>query len=89
MTAHIFVLGFVQGVGFRRYLKSKAKPLGINGWVKNLPDGRVEIFAQGKKKDIEKLIEIAQKGNIFSMIKGVDVEWEEDKEEFSDFQILF
>lgn len=89
MRARIFVMGFVHGVGFRRFIRSKARSLGITGWVKNLPDGRVEILANGKKEDIEKLIEISQKGNIFSMVKGVVVDWEKDKETFSDFQILF
>lgn len=89
MRAHIFVMGFVHGVGFRRFIRSKARALGITGWVKNLPDGRVEILANGRKKDIEKLIEISEKGNIFSQVKGVVVNWEKDKEAFSDFEILF
>ncbi|MBI2025788.1 MAG: acylphosphatase [Candidatus Levybacteria bacterium] len=89
MTAHIFIMGFVQGVGFRRYIKSKALSLGLKGWVKNLPDGRVEILAQGSKEDIQKLIEIIEKGTIFSFIKGVVVDWEETKETFSDFEIVF
>lgn len=89
MRARIFVMGFVHGVGFRRFIRSKARALGLKGWVKNLPDGRVEILANGEKKNIEKLIEIAQKGNIFSMVKGVVVDWEKEEEVFSDFEILF
>ena len=89
MSAHIFVLGFVVGVGFRRYIKKKAQALGLKGWVKNLPDGRVEILAQGPKEDIQKLIKIAEKGNIFSFVKGVVVDWQKDEENFSDFEILF
>lgn len=89
MSAHIFVMGFIQGVGFRRYIKKKALSLGLKGWIKNLPDGRVEILAQGSKEDIAKLIKIAEKGNIFSFIKGVVVDWQKDEENFSDFEILF
>ena len=89
MSAHIFVMGFVQGVGFRRYIKKKAQALGLKGWIKNLPDGRVEILAQGSKEDIAKLIKIAEKGNIFSFIKGVVVDWQKDEKTLSDFEILF
>ncbi len=89
MSAHIFVMGFVVGVGFRRFIKSKAKSLALKGWVKNLPDGRVEILAQGPKEDIQKLIKIAEKGTIFSFVKGVVVDWQKDEENFSDFEILF
>ncbi len=89
MSAHIFVIGFVQGVGFRRFIKKKAQVLGLKGWIKNLPDGRVEILAQGKKEQIETLIEIAQKGTIFSSIKGVVVDWQKDEKTLNDFEILF
>lgn len=89
MSAHIFVIGFVQGVGFRRYIKKKAQALGLKGWIKNLPDGRVEILAQGSKEDIAKLVKIAEKGNLFSFIKGVVVDWQKDEENFSDFEIIF
>lgn len=87
MTAHIFVLGFVQGVGFRRFIQKKAQSLNLTGWVKNLPDGRVEILAQGKKEDIEKLIKIAEKGNWLSGIKDVVVDFEENQEELEGFEI--
>lgn len=88
MTAHIFVLGFVQGVGFRRFIQKKAIELGIVGWVKNLPDSRVEIFAQGSKENIDKLIKIAEEGSLFSDVKDVVVNWQEQEENFSDFIII-
>ena len=42
MQAHLFILGFVQGVGLRRFIRGKARKMGLTGWVTNLPDGRVE-----------------------------------------------
>ena len=87
MTVHIFVLGFVQGVGFRRFIKKEAKKLGLFGWVRNLEDGRVEILARGEKANIDMLITRAEKGNIFSDVKDVVVNIEEDSQEFSDFSI--
>lgn len=87
MQARIFVLGFVQGVGFRRFVKKNALNLGLKGGVKNLPDGRVEVFVQGSKENIGKLVKICEKGTFFSDIKSVQVEWEEERE-FDDFSII-
>ena len=88
MQAHIFVMGFVQGVGFRRFIRSKARLLGLTGWVKNLSDGRVEVLVQGTKEDIQKLITICEKGTFFSEIKSVQIEWEEKQEKYQTFEIL-
>ena len=88
MISRVFVLGFVQGVGFRRFVKKNALKLDLKGWVKNLPDGRVEILIQGSKENIEKLVKICEKGTFFSDIKNVQVEQEENQDEFLDFQIL-
>lgn len=87
MQARIFVLGFVHGVGFRRFVKKNAVSLGLLGYVKNLFDGRVEIVAKGKKEQIEKLIKICEKGTFFSEVKSVGVNFEEE-EEFEGFKIL-
>lgn len=86
MQAHILIFGFVQGVGFRRFVKSNARKLGLKGWVKNLIDGRVEAVAVGEKNKIEALIKAIEKGSFFSEVKSVQVEWE-PKEEFDDFVI--
>ncbi|MFL5522864.1 MAG: acylphosphatase [Gemmatimonadaceae bacterium] len=54
-TVHLEVEGRVQGVGFRWYVVEKAEELGIGGWVKNRPDGRVEIAAAGPREALQKL----------------------------------
>ncbi len=89
MTVRIFVLGFVQGVGFRRFIRRNAQKLGINGWVRNTSDGRVEIVAQGTKEQIEQLKEIAEKGSIFSDVKGIVVDNLEESEKFETFELRF
>lgn len=86
MQARIYVLGFVQGVGFRRFVKKKALNLGLNGYVTNLTDGRVEIVANGSKENIEKLLKICEIGTFFSDVKSVSIEWEEE-DEYNDFTI--
>jgi len=88
MSAHIFILGFVQGVGFRGFARSNAQKLGLKGWVKNLSDGRVEITAQGPKETIEKLIRICEKGSFFADVKSIVVDWEEKEEQLEGFEII-
>lgn len=67
----IIVKGKVQGVGFRYFVKQKADILGVNGWVKNNYDGTVEIFAEGKEKNIEMLINYCEQGNSHSRVVNV------------------
>ncbi len=87
VTARIYILGFVQGVGYRYFVKSNARKLGLKGWAKNTEDGRVEILAQGPKEAIEKLIKICEKGPFLSEVKSVQIEWEETAEKFQSFDI--
>jgi acylphosphatase len=54
-TIHLEVEGRVQGVGFRWFVVEKAEELGVGGWVRNRPDGRVEIAAAGPREALEKL----------------------------------
>jgi len=86
---HIFVSGRVQGVFFRENTRKRAKKLGIKGWVRNLPDGRVEAVFEGKKDKIEELVNWAKKGPMFAKVDGVEVILEEYKEEFDNFEIKY
>jgi acylphosphatase len=85
--AHLFISGFVQGVGYRQFVKSHAKKLDLKGWVHNLPDGRVEAVIQGEKKIIEELIQLCKKGTFLSEVENVEVEWEEKASFFHDFVV--
>lgn len=87
MQAHIFILGFVQGVGLRRFIRGKARKLGLKGYVKNLSDGRVEAVVNGEKEQIEKLIKIIEKGSFFADVKSIQLEWEKE-EDFKEFTIF-
>lgn len=88
MLAHIFISGFVQGVGFRQFIKINADKLGFTGWVRNLPDGRVEAMFQGLKEKIEEALSLCRKGPFLAEVKNVDVIWEEVKEEFESFEVI-
>lgn len=86
---HIFVSGLVQGVFFRAKTKNKAKELGLFGWVRNLPDGRVEILAEGEKEKLEKLIEWTKKDPGSAKVESLETAWQEYRGEFKNFEIRY
>jgi acylphosphatase len=88
MQAKIFISGFVQGIGFRGFVKSHARKLGLKGWVQNVPDGRVEVLAQGDKTTIEKLIKLCEKGPFLAEVKSVTVNWEKTGDYFAGFETV-
>ncbi len=86
--AHIVVSGRVQGVFFRDHTRTWAGSLSITGWVRNLPDGRVEVLAEGDRGRIESLIGRLEQGPPLAMVEDVDVDWEDYRGEFADFRIV-
>ena len=84
--AHVLVSGKVQGVFFRQKTKQQAQSLGVNGWVRNLPDGRVEALFEGEEEAIKALVEYCHHGPSYSRVENVDVTWENYRGEFSDFK---
>lgn len=87
--AHIFVSGVVQGVYYRFFTQTKAQSLGITGWVRNLPDGRVEAMCEGEKGLVLELIKELKIGPPSAYVSAVNVEWQEYTGEFKDFKIRF
>ena len=89
MIVHVLISGFVQGVGFRRFVKHHALKLGLTGWVKNLSDNRVEATFFGPKEQLEKIISICEKGSFFAEVKNVVVEWgDQATENFTSFEVV-
>ena len=89
VRAHAYISGNVQGVFFRYETKKQAEIYGVNGWAKNLPDGKVECIFEGEKENVEKIIEFCEQGPTAANVTSIDVEWEEWKNEFDDFQIRY
>lgn len=83
----MFVSGFVQGVGFRWWMQRNARRLGVRGWVRNLPDGRVEAVLEGPEDKVKELVALARRGPSSAYVEDVEVVWEEYRGEFSDFSI--
>jgi acylphosphatase len=79
----------VQGVFFRYETKAMALKLGVNGWVRNLPNGQVEALVEGEKEKVEKLIEFCRRGPPGAHVTQVDVKWESPTGEFKSFVIKY
>jgi acylphosphatase len=75
--AHVFVSGLVQGVNFRWYTTERARQRGLGGWVRNIPDGRVEAVFEGAEADVRSLVEWCRQGPRSARVAGVEVVWEE------------
>lgn len=84
--AHVFVSGSVQGVGYRFATLKQAKQLSVSGWIRNLPDDRVEAVFEGSKAAVEEIICWCQQGPPGAVVKNVAVEYEEP-EGLREFQI--
>ncbi len=87
MTVHVYISGNVQGIGFRQFVKSNANKLGIRGWVKNLPDSRVEAMFAGDQLNIKTMVEFCREGPFLAEVDDIEVEKLPDQE-FDSFDII-
>ncbi len=85
---HLIVSGRVQGVFFRDNTRGKAKELELHGYAKNLPDGNVEIVAQGDEENINKLIDFIKKGPGIAKVEDLKIKHIEP-ENFKNFEIRY
>jgi len=69
----ILIAGRVQGVGFRYYTCAQAKDIGVNGWVRNLPDGKVETEFEGTEESVEAMLAWCRRGPITAQVSSVSV----------------
>jgi acylphosphatase len=84
--AHVYVSGEVQGVNFRGATQEKAEEIGLNGWVSNLQDGRVEAVFEGESETVRRMIEWCESGPSSANVEDVSVE-NEQPEGLSGFEV--
>jgi len=84
----IFYSGRVQGVGFRYTVKSVASGFEVTGTIRNLPDGRVELLAEGAKNELEAFRQAIRQSGLEHFIQKEDPVWVEAKNEFRGFDIV-
>jgi acylphosphatase len=77
VRVHLVVTGRVQGVGFRHFIATRARALGLAGAVRNLPTGQVDIAAEGEAPALEALIAAARSGPLGSRVQDVQVRWDD------------
>ena len=88
-TYKFLISGIVQGVGYRAFVSENAKEHGFKGYVKNLPDGRVEAVANIENEDrFKEFIEILKEGSPFSVVENIEYQ-EIPFQEFDDFEIRY
>jgi len=84
---HMVISGRVQGVFFRGAAAQEARALGLSGWVRNLPDGRVAIVAEGGRRNLEMLLAWAHQGPPAARVEEVEVEWSEYEGKLDGFEV--
>jgi acylphosphatase len=87
-AVHAYVEGRVQGVFFRQQCRQEARRLGLIGWVRNLPDGRVEVWAQGGHEPVERLVEWLWAGPPHATVTGVESDLVEPDPTLQDFLVV-
>lgn len=85
---HVFYSGRVQGVGFRYTAKTTAMGFELTGVVRNLPDGRVELIAEGERGELEAFVEAIRDSGLGGFIRDEQVQWQRATGEFRGFEIV-
>lgn len=89
VRVHVLAGGRVQGVAYRYYAEKAASRLGVSGWVRNLPDGRVEILAEGAPGPITEFLGRLEEGPRLARVESFEVERGTATGEFTGFRVAF
>ena len=89
VRAEIVVNGLVQGVGYRYFVVREAKKMGLKGFTQNLYTGEVLTVVEGEKAFVEEMIKKLRVGPMHATVKSCKVNWQEPKNEFTDFEVKF
>lgn len=84
----LYISGTVQGIFFRRFIKDNADKNNVFGFVRNLEDGRIEVFLEGEKENVDNMAAICKRGPAHSNLRKVE-EKEEKLQDFKEFKIMY
>ncbi len=87
VRAHLLISGRVQGVCYRAEAEEKANRLGVTGWVRNTPEGKVEALLEGEKEKVDAMIAWCHQGPPAARVNEVKVDWLTYKGDMTDFRI--
>ncbi len=88
VRVHVLVAGRVQGVGFRWAVEDGARREGLTGWVRNLPDGRVEAVFEGDGEQVQRMVDLCRRGPAAVRVEDIEVVREAYSGEFDGFSVL-
>lgn len=86
-SVRLYINGTVQGVFFRAFVKENAERYNVKGFVRNLEDGRIEIFLEGDSENVNKMTELCKKGPKHSQIRNIQIK-PEKFQDFKTFKVL-
>ncbi len=89
IRAHVWITGTVQTVNFRSSARDEAKKLEVQGWVKNLSDGRVEAVFEGRRAAVQRLVSWCYSGPPHAEVESVEVTWEPPTKTEGPFTIVW
>jgi acylphosphatase len=89
VRAHVLIDGRVQGVNFRNYTHERARVGGVEGWVRNLDDGRVEAVFEGPRAAVQRVVSWCYSGPSHARVERVEVQWERPTGQEQGFQIVW
>ena len=89
MRLYAVFAGTVQGVGFRYFVRNIAKEMGVKGYVRNLPDGTVEVVAEGDEQTLREFLEAIEHGPPLAEVTDIRYQFEDKEGGFTDFEILY
>lgn len=84
---HAIVHGRVQGVNFRTSTQHEAERLQLKGWVRNKPEGTVEIIAEGERDRLEKLLDFLRDGPSVADVDAINTTWQDATDDFDGFNV--
>ena len=87
VRARVIISGRVQGVFFRDSAREKAEDLGLAGWVKNAPDGRVEALFEGPSRNVREMVDWCERGPSQASVESVDADFEEARGDLEGFEV--
>lgn len=83
------VTGFVHGVGYRYFVVGHARRLGVTGYAKNLPNGTVEVFAEGERGLLDEFVKLLRVGPVAADVSGVSIDWLKPTGRYKSFGIEY
>jgi len=86
IARHLSIAGRVQGVFFRAWSQEQADKLGVNGWIRNCPDGHVEAHVEAEEAAVELMIELLREGPPVASVENIRI-WDADTFDFAGFEL--